>query len=77
VVLPPMAVQTVTLEPDTDRPGADLISGPQPSVNECVAACQRDERCRAFTYYQGNCWLKDSVPPATPLPGATSGVVRR
>lgn len=77
LILPLPVQPAVALETDTDRPGTDLASGPQPSANECAAACQRDGRCRAFTYYQGNCWLKDSVPAAAPLPGATSGVVRR
>jgi len=77
----PTAVQAappaITIERDTDRPGSDFFNTAQPSVDACAALCQREARCRVFTYYQGNCWLKDSVSAPSPLPGAFSGVVRR
>jgi hypothetical protein len=71
------STSTVSFERDTDRPGTDFFNTPQPSVDACAALCQRETRCHVFTYYQGKCWLKEGVPAARPLPGATSGVVRR
>jgi M6 family metalloprotease-like protein len=79
-ILPPIAPAAppaITVERDTDRPGADFFDTAQPSVDACAALCQREPRCRVFTYWQGNCWLKDGVPAPVPLQGASSGVVRR
>lgn len=82
------AVQTATggYEADTDRPGSDFrdfdaqMRGPA----SCDAACRADARCLAWTHTPpgaqsdgGHCWLKDAVPDALPLTGATSGLVRR
>jgi len=64
-------------ENDTDRPGADILRTPLATADQCAALCRGDARCRAFTHYQGNCWLKNSVPAARPLRGAMSGVVPR
>ncbi len=66
---------TIPLDRDTDRPGADISRTPVATVEQCIALCRGDARCRAFTYYQGNCWLKNSVPATRPLQGATSGVI--
>jgi hypothetical protein len=65
-----------SVERDTDRPGSDFFSTPTASLDECSALCEKEKRCRVFTYFKGNCWLKNSVPATKPLPGATSGVRR-
>ncbi|MEH2530007.1 hypothetical protein V1277_003618 [Bradyrhizobium sp. AZCC 1588] len=55
-----------------DRPGGDYLSAPVVSGDpaECALICERDRRCRAwsFNYPTGLikgavCWLKGSVPP--------------
>lgn len=72
----PPAQRAIQIERDTDRPGADFHSRETSNADMCTALCQGDNRCRAFTFYQGRCYLKDSQPPSNPLPGAVSGVLR-
>jgi hypothetical protein len=67
----------ISIEQDTDRPGADFYSTSAKTVDECYGLCQKEPQCRVFTYYQGNCWLKNGVPAPTLLPGASSGILRR
>jgi hypothetical protein len=57
------------VEPGYDRNGRDLVTLPSPSARSCGDLCARDERCRAYTFsaYDGSCFLKDGVSPATPL----------
>jgi len=54
-----------------DRPGGDYQSSPVPSGDpaECALVCERDRRCRAWSFNYPNenshaalCWLKSSVP---------------
>lgn len=69
------AVQQATerLESNIDRNGGDFYSFATTATG-CRNACARDGRCRAFTHYNGMCYLKSYVPDATALTGATSGV---
>ena len=55
-----------------DRPGSDYLSAPVPSGDpeDCALVCERDRRCRAWSFNYPNdaaggavCWLKNSVPP--------------
>jgi hypothetical protein len=71
-----------TLEPDVDRPGADLSSFdvPQADPQICRQACDEQAACKAYTYVnpgaqgpQARCWLKSSVPPPVPSSCCTSG----
>lgn len=68
------------LEPNTDRFGADYATAPNNGTAEdCAAACARDARCASFTHQGFNCFLKDSIAPASSVsPGQfmTSGVRR-
>ena len=59
-------------EMDVDRPGQDIGSFdlPQPDPGLCLAACQANGQCRAFTFVkpgiqggQARCWLKSAVAP--------------
>jgi hypothetical protein len=70
-------------EMNVDRPGYDFqnfdLQQPRPEL--CRDACLRERQCQAFTYVnpgvQGpnaRCWLKMSVPPATPNNCCISGV---
>lgn len=73
----------VTIEPDTNRAGSDYdnFDLPKADPNLCADACEKDRKCRAYTYVkpgvQGNnarCWLKDSVPSASRSNCCVSGV---
>ena len=74
------------IEAATDRYGGDYRSITVPPDSEgdhCKAACEADNRCRAWTYarpgYVGRdarCYLKDRIKPPRRKPGFISGVVR-
>jgi hypothetical protein len=58
-------------EPNFDRPGQDYTSFDVTSkvIDECESACNKDPKCKAWTYVKGGfqgvnarCWLKASVP---------------
>jgi hypothetical protein len=66
-----------------DRPGADylhtLLKSGDPA--DCALACERDRRCRAWSFNYPNdksetavCWLKNAVPPRAENPCCVSGV---
>jgi hypothetical protein len=66
-----------------DRPGADYsnfqVKPADPAA--CAARCEREGRCRAWTFQyptadnpNGVCWLKSSVPARTKSPCCISGV---
>jgi hypothetical protein len=66
-----------------DRPGGDYQSSPIASGDpaECALVCERDRRCRAWTFAYPTdttngavCWLKSSVPPRTQDNCCVSGV---
>ncbi len=66
-----------------DRPGGDYLSAPVPSGDpaDCALVCERDRRCRAwsFNYPTGNpngavCWLKSNVPARAQSDCCVSGV---
>ena len=70
----------------TDRAGGDYRNievKPNSSGATCAAACQGDNKCRAWTYarpgYLGTaprCFLKDKVRPPRRKPCCISGVIR-
>lgn len=66
-----------------DRPGSDYHSSPVPSGDpaDCALACERDRRCRAWSFNYPTdvaagavCWLKNSVPARIPDNCCVSGV---
>lgn len=73
-----------TIEPNTNRFGGDyenhaLKTSAKPSA--CRKLCKADDACKAWTYVKAGiqgpkpvCWLKSTVPPATPDACCTSGV---
>jgi hypothetical protein len=90
---PAMKPQTGTVIPskprfdlsDTDRPGNNYrnFDLAQPDPDFCLEACQKESRCKAFTYVKpgvqgpkARCWLKDAVPPAKPSDCCVTGVKR-
>ena len=74
------------IEMFTDRFGGDYRNfDTKPDANgaACKAACDQDDKCRAWTYarpgYAGanaRCFLKSQVKPPRRRPGLVSGVVR-
>jgi hypothetical protein len=74
------------VEVSIDRFGGDYRNielAPDPSGQSCKQACEKDERCRAWTYvrpgYQGpsaRCYLKERVTRPRRKPCCLSGVVR-
>jgi hypothetical protein len=70
------------LEPKTNRQGRDLSIGGElsGSAAECARLCDAHNRCKAMSYSAGTsgelgrCWLKESVPAATPNDLMTSAV---
>jgi hypothetical protein len=66
-----------------DRPGGDYLSSPVASGDpaDCALACERDRRCRAWSFnypsdvMRGSvCWLKNNVPARTQDNCCVSGV---
>ena len=78
--------RTGATEMSIDRFGGDYRSfalATDPSSEACRAACEGDNRCRAWTYarpgYTGRsarCFLKSSITPPRRRPGLISGVIR-
>ena len=74
------------VEYSIDRPGGDFRNfevAASPNGNGCKAACDGDNRCRAWTYvrpgYAGpaaRCYLKSKIPRPRAKPCCISGVVR-
>jgi hypothetical protein len=74
---------SVSLEPDTNRPGKDYknfeLDTPDPGL--CQKACADDPNCQSYTYVKpgiqgakARCWLKKAVPPARSNNCCISGV---
>jgi len=66
-----------------DRPGGDYLSAPVTSGDpaECALVCERDRRCRAWTFSyptdlanRAVCWLKSNVPPRVQSDCCVTGV---
>jgi hypothetical protein len=66
-----------------DRPGGDYLSSPVPSGDpaDCALVCERDRRCRAWSFnYPSDaasgsvCWLKSNVPARSQDNCCVSGV---
>jgi PAN domain len=74
------------LEYSVDRAGGDYRSfdtPPEPRAKACAAACQGEQRCRAWTYRRPGygaaaprCYLKEVIKPPRRRPCCISGVVR-
>jgi PAN domain len=66
-----------------DRPGGDYLRSPVPSGDpaDCALVCERDRRCRAWSFNYPTdtavgavCWLKNSVPARVQDNCCVSGV---
>ncbi len=78
--------RTGVLEFSIDRLGGDyryFDTTPDPSGGACKAACEAENKCRAWTYVRPGyisvtprCYLKDNLKPPRSKPCCISGVVR-
>lgn len=78
--------QTNGVEYSIDRYGGDYRSfetPADPTGKACAAACQADNKCRAWTYRRpgygtatARCYLKETIKPPRRRPCCISGVVR-
>src|ERR1700731_4722616 len=77
------AARPAQAQANFDRPGGDYQSSPVPSGDpaDCALVCERDRRCRAWSFnYPSDtargsvCWLKNSVPARIPDDCCVSGV---
>ena len=71
------AERRIEVLPQSDLPGFDYAVQKNVSLKQCRAACVDDRSCAAFTYNEKAewCFLKGSVPDATPFKGAISGTI--
>jgi hypothetical protein len=78
-----LAAQETQAQSNFDRPGGDYQSSPVPSGDpaDCALACERDRRCRAWSFNYPTdvaggavCWLKGSVPARVQDNCCVSGV---
>ncbi len=78
--------RTGGIEIAIDRLGGDYRNfdlPPDPTGKTCAAACEADNKCRAWTYVRpgyigptARCFLKNQIKPPRRKPYAISGVVR-
>jgi PAN domain len=77
------ATRPALAQANFDRPGGDYQSSPVPSGDpaDCALECERDKRCRAWTFSYPTdspagavCWLKSNVPARTVDACCVSGV---
>src|SRR3981081_3658950 len=77
------ATRQVQAQANFDRPGGDYTSAPVPSGDpaDCALVCERDRRCRAWSFNYPTdtaggavCWLKSNVPARAQDNCCVSGV---
>jgi len=77
------AAREARAQANFDRPGSDYQSSPVPSGDpaDCALVCERDRRCRAWSFNYPTdvaggavCWLKNTVPARTQNNCCVSGV---
>jgi hypothetical protein len=78
-----IAARPAHAQTNFDRPGSDYQNSPVPSGDpaDCALVCERDRRCRAWSFNYPTdtnngavCWLKSNVPARTEDNCCVSGV---
>ena len=59
---------------DTDLPGNDIMNISTPSAIYCQKLCQNEPECVSFSFVNGVCWLKDSIPFTKQANKSVSGI---
>src|SRR5881227_4187548 len=79
----PFGARSARAQANFDRPGGDYTRAPVPSGDpaDCALTCERDRRCRAWSFNYPTdaaggavCWLKSNVPARTQDICCVSGV---
>src|SRR5260221_12956410 len=77
------AARPAQAQANFDRPGGDYLRSPVPSGDpaDCALVCERDRRCRAWSFNYPTdvaggavCWLKSNVPARVQDNCCVSGV---
>ncbi len=68
--------QRLSEEPGINRKGSDYTHFSTSQHGECRSACERDRRCRAYTFnsVESLCYLKDDIPGQSRDSRTVSGV---
>src|SRR5580700_8075271 len=78
-----LGIRPAQAQTNFDRPGGDYLSSPVASGDpaDCALVCERDRRCRAWTFSYPTdttsgavCWLKSNVPARVQDNCCVSGV---
>jgi hypothetical protein len=78
-----LGIRPAQAQANFDRPGGDYLSSPVASGDpaDCALVCERDRRCRAWTFSYPTdttsgavCWLKSNVPARVQDNCCVSGV---
>ncbi|GLD92355.1 hypothetical protein PINS_up000889 [Pythium insidiosum] len=67
------------LERNVDFVGNDIANEPAKEAADCCRACEKNERCGAFTWTDfngGTCWLKSGKGDTVAKPGAVSSATK-
>lgn len=59
---------------DTDMPGFDIKHFNGTDSASCQTSCRNEPRCVSFSYYDGECWLKDVFPHRKERKNFVSGI---
>lgn len=72
-----IGAKRLALSEDTDRPGGDIATLFDTTLDACQRACLANDRCEAMTFNSrnGSCFLKAGAGEAVPFAGAISGDV--
>ncbi len=61
---------------DTDMPRFDIDHINSTDAVSCQTFCKNEPRCVSFSYYDGECWLKDAIPFSKYRKNAISGILQ-
>ncbi|KAJ3386734.1 hypothetical protein HDU92_002323 [Lobulomyces angularis] len=61
-------------EVDKNRPGSDYKSENSFDAVECKNKCKEEPKCLSWTFDDGRCWMKNSIPMGYEKVGVVSGV---
>ncbi|KAG9401359.1 hypothetical protein AC1031_009224 [Aphanomyces cochlioides] len=65
-----------SIQENTDFSGDVIASTQQSSAEKCCGDCKANSQCRAFVWYQGFCYLKNSVGTVPSSSGRRAGIVQ-
>ena len=69
---------SATMLENHDAVGGDISRVSASSASECSSLCCQNSSCKKYTFFRGNCFLKDATSTAfTTFPGAVAGAVTK